>query len=253
MSARGNPPQPGTVHVHADGEAVALAAAELFVSVCAEAIAIRGRSRVALSGGSTPKRTYELLALPQRAARVDWANVDIFWGDERYVPPDDPRSNYRMTREALLAHVPIPQANVHPVQTDIAPARAAAAACEDSIRQCFSMSSGIPRFDLIFLGLGTNGHTASLFPNSPVLSETKLLVAADFVGEVNMWRITTTVPVLNAGRTVAFLVAGKDKAEVTREVRSGRRDPDRLPAQLIQPTEGNLLWIVDRAAAEFAA
>jgi 6-phosphogluconolactonase len=154
-----------------------------------------------------------------------------------------------MTREALLRHVPLPPPNVHRVRTEVESPEAAAIAYGDEIRHSFRLNTGLPRFDLAFLGLGTNGHTASLFPYSPVLNETTRLVAADFVEEVKMWRITMTAPLLNTARTIAFLIAGADKAQVLFEVMSGGKDVQRLPAQLIQPGEGNLLWIVDRPAA----
>ncbi len=238
----------GELRVCANGEDVAHAAADLFISSYSAAVADHGRFRVALSGGSTPWRAYELLAAPERRSQVNWEQVDVFWGDERYVPADDPVSNYRKTREALLERVPLPPSNVHRVRTEMSPPEAAAA-YEDAIRKSFGRTAGIPMFDLVFLGLGTNGHTASLFPGSPLLRETTRLVAADFVAEVNMWRITMTAPLLNAARTIAFLLAGPDKAQVFRDVLCGPRDIERLPAQLIAPANGTLLWIVDQPAA----
>lgn len=235
------------LNVRKNAEEVASAAADLFTEISAAAIAERGRFCVALSGGSTPKRTYQLLA--ERSAKVDWERVHLFWGDERYVAADDPQSNFRMTSEALLYHVPIPPGNVHRIRTELDSPEAAAQAYERDIRESIGASTEIPRFDLAFLGVGTNGHTASLFPNSILLYEKDRIVAADFVGEVNMWRITMTAPLLNAAHTVAFLVAGQDKAEVVRDVISGPRNIERLPAQLIQPTDGKLLWILDEAAA----
>jgi 6-phosphogluconolactonase len=239
---------PGELRVYGDAEQLARAAAELFVKMASESISTRARFRVALSGGSTPRRVYELLATATFSRRVDWDHVDIFWGDERYVPADDRDSNYRMTAEALLRHVPLPSENVRRVPTEISPPSAAAAAYEDDIRQAFDDSVSVPRFDLIYLGLGTNGHTASLFPHSRVLRERSRLVLADFVAEVNTWRISMTVPLLNRGRKVAFLIEGQEKAQVLREVLLGPRDPERLPAQLIAP-EGKLLWLVDETAA----
>ncbi|HET8668383.1 MAG TPA: 6-phosphogluconolactonase [Terriglobales bacterium] len=234
----------GEVRVYRDAEQVARAAAELFVETAAESIEARGRFRVALSGGSTPRRVYELLATPAFSSHVDWDSVDIFWGDERYVPAEDRDSNYGMTFEAFLRHVPV---SAHRVPTQISPPSAAAAAYEEQIWQAFEDPS-MPQFDLIYLGLGANGHTASLFPYSPALRERSHLVVADFVAEVNGWRITMSAPLLNRGRTVAFLVEGQEKAPVLRDVLLGPPDPERLPAQLIAP-EGKLLWIVDEAAA----
>ena len=238
----------GELRVYGDAEQLARAAAELFVTLAAESSKARGRFRVALSGGSTPRRVYELLASSGFKPRVDWNQVDLFWGDERYVPADDRDSNYRMTAEALLRHVPVPAANVHRVPTEISPPAAAAGAYEDDIRRSFGDLSSVPQFDLVYLGLGTNGHTASLFPYSPALKETSRLVLADFVAEVNTWRISMSAPLLNRGRTVAFLVEGQQKAEVLRDVLFGPPDQERLPAQLIDP-EGKLLWMVDEAAA----
>jgi 6-phosphogluconolactonase len=248
MATTGSRPNPGELRVTSSAEAVAQAAAELFVQLCDQSIGARGRFRVALSGGSTPKRTYQLLADNALAGRVDWSRVDLFWGDERYVPHDDPNSNYRMTSEALLRHISIPETNVHGVPTDVSPPEAAASAYESEIRNTFGNPTSIPAFDLVYLGLGTNGHTASLFPHSATLLENSRLVVADFVNEVNNWRISMTAPLLNRGRTVAFLVSGREKADVLRQVMLGPREPDRLPAQLIVP-EGKLLWLTDEAAA----
>lgn len=236
------------LRVYADSEQLARAAAELFVSLAADAHQAGGRFRVALSGGSTPRRMYQLLATAEFSPRVEWNGVDLFWGDERCVPAEDPASNYRMTAEALVGHIPIPPANVHRVPTEIGPPLAVASAYETDIRRSFQCPSSVPRFDLVFLGLGTNGHTASLFPRSEALREQSRLVTAESVAEVNMWRITMTAVLLNRGRTVAFLVEGKQKADVVREVLLGPRDPERLPAQLIAP-QGKLLWMLDEAAA----
>lgn len=230
-----------------DAEEVASAAADLFIDISAAAIREHGKFRVALSGGSTPKRTYQLLA--ERNAKVDWSNVDLFWGDERCVRADDPQSNFRMTSEALLRHVPVPPGNVHRVRTELDSPEAAAQEYEREIFDTFRATADTPRFDLALLGLGTNGHTASLFPNSRVLHENHRMVVADYVEEVSMWRITMTVPLLNAARTIAFLIAGQEKAEVVSEVVYGAKDVERLPAQLIQPTNGKLVWILDESAA----
>ena len=241
----------GDLRVFPDPKAVAHAAAELFTSQFEASARKHRRFRVSLSGGSTPKLTYELLATPEFNSRIDWSLVDLFWGDERYVPHDHPESNYGMTHKALLQHVPVPPSSIHAVPTELRPADAAASAYEEDIRKTFG-SDEVPVFDLIFLGLGTNGHTASLFPHSTALKETKRLVIADFVQEVNMWRISMTAPLLNRGRVVAFLIAGQDKAQVLRDVMLGPRDPDRLPAQLIAP-EGQSLWMIDEAAASLVS
>lgn len=239
---------PGELRVCGDAEQFASAAAELFVSVAAESIKNRERFRVALSGGSTPKRVYELLATDAFSHRINWEAVDLFWGDERYVPADDRDSNYRMTAEVLLRNISVPRTNIHRVPTEVSPPQAAASAYEEDIRRSFGDTVSIPQFDLIYLGLGTNGHTASLFPHSPALREKSRLVLADFVAEVKTWRISMSAPLLNRGRTVAFLVEGQSKSQVLCDVLLGPRDPERLPAQLINP-EGNLFWLVDASAA----
>jgi 6-phosphogluconolactonase len=239
---------PGDLRVFKNAEELALASAQLFVDAAAEAVGARGRFYMLLSGGSTPRRVYELLATPAFVSRVDWERVDLFWGDERYVPSDDRDSNYRMTAQALLDHISIPPASVHRVPTEISPPSAAAGAYEDEIRKVFRDAASMPQFDLIFLGLGSNGHTASLFPHSPALHERSRLVVADFVAEVNAWRISMSLPLLNHGRIVAFLIQGEQKAEVLRDVLAGPRDPERLPAQFIAP-QGKLLWMTDAAAA----
>jgi 6-phosphogluconolactonase len=240
------------LRVYADAEQLAHAGAELLVTLAAESIAVRGRFRVALSGGTTPRRVYELLATDAFKDRVDWDKVDLFWGDERYVAADHPDSNYRMAAEALLEHVAVPAINIHRVPTEVAPASAAAERYEEDIRNCFGTPTSVPRFNLIYLGLGPDGHTASLFPHAPILRDDKRLVVADFVNKLSLWRISMTANLLNHGHTVAFLVEGEPKAAVLRDVLVGPRDPEHLPAQLIAP-EGNLLWLTDEAAAHLLA
>jgi 6-phosphogluconolactonase len=246
VTSASNAIYPGSLHVFRDAAQVANAAAELFVATASKAIRERGVFRVALSGGSTPRKTYELLGGKDFSGRVDWDQVHIFWGDERFVPSDHPDSNYRMTAEAMLSHVPVPPSQVHRFETERESAEAAATAYEETIRKEFGNS--LPQFDLIYLGLGTNGHTASLFPGSPALKEQSRLVIADFVAEVKSWRLSMSAPLINRGRVVAFLVAGAEKATVLHDVLLGPREPDHLPAQLIAPP-GELQWLVDEAAA----
>ncbi|HEU5401283.1 MAG TPA: 6-phosphogluconolactonase [Terriglobales bacterium] len=232
-----------------DDEAVAREAARLFVAHSAAAIQQRGRFAVALSGGSTPKRLYELLSDDPYRDRVDWSLVHFFWGDERFVPSTNQASNYHMTEVALLNSLELNNGNVHRVRTEMDSAEAAASAYESAIVSFFQSGPGeIPRFDLALLGLGTNGHTASLFPHTPLLHESAHLVTAGYIDEVKQSRISFTAPLLNAARNVLFLVTGMDKANVTREVLFGARDPERLPAQLIHP-DGAESWLLDRAAA----
>jgi 6-phosphogluconolactonase len=229
----------------ADLEALSRGAADLFAEKAREAAQARGRFSVALSGGSTPKRTYELLATAPWRDQIPWGQVHVFWGDERCVSQDDPRSNYRMTRLAWLDHVPIPQAQVHPILTPTTP-QAAAAQYEAELKQYFGQ--GPPRFDLVLLGMGTNAHTASLFPGTPVLKETKCWAAEVYVAEQDLWRVTLTAPLLNQAAVIAFIVSGADKGPVMREVIEGPFDPERLPSQLIRPESGDLRWLVDAAA-----
>jgi 6-phosphogluconolactonase len=235
----------GAVRVYADGAALAQAAAELFAASARAAVAARGRFVVALSGGSTPQATYELLAAEPWRSRVPWPWVHVFWGDERCVTPNDERSNERMARQALLDHVPVVAGQVHPIRCAGDPA-AAAARYEEILKEYFPDSR--PRFDLVFLGLGANGHTASLFPGTDVLKEERRWAAEVYVAEENLWRVTLTAGAINSAALVAFLVAGQEKAEILRRVREGPRDPSNLPAQMIEPRVGELVWLVDREA-----
>jgi len=238
------------IQVYDDLESLSHAAAELFVRRAQQAVQARGRFSVALAGGHTPRRTYELLAQRPLRDRVPWAQVHVFWGDERCVPPDDPRSNARMAREALLDHVPVPAEQIHPIRCAQAP-REAAERYEDLLRDFFAGQP--PRFDLVFLGLGENGHTASLFPDTPVLDERERWVAEVYVAEQGLYRVTLTAPLLNRARLILCLVAGAAKAPVLHEVLKGPSEPRQLPAQLIRPMDSELLWFVDREAASLLA
>lgn len=234
------------VEVYADTQALARAVAERFVVRAAEAVAARGRFAAALAGGTTPRAAYALLALPDYAARIDWARVHVFWGDERCVPPEHLDSNYRMARQALLEHVPIPTENVHRLRGELEP-QEAAAAYERELRRFFA--SGPPSFDLVLLGLGRDGHTASLFPGATALDERERWAVACYVESLGAWRLTLTPVLFNAAVEVVFVVAGADKAEVLRQVLRGPHQPHLLPAQVIQPLRGRLRWLVDAAAA----
>ena len=234
------------IHLFDDLEALSRGAAEFFAATARNAVAARGRFSIALSGGSTPRRTYEMLARPTFRDRVDWARAHIFWGDERCVDPDDPRSNARLAQEALLRQVPVPAGQVHPM--DCLPDPREAARRYEALLQSF-FAGGEPCFDLILLGLGENGHTASLFPGDPVLGERERWVAPVYLVEQDLHRLTLTAPLLNQAREVVFLVAGAAKAAVVREVLQGPRDPLRLPAQLIHPEGGELHWLLDNEAA----
>ena len=228
-----------------DAAAVAHALAELFVSSAKEAIAQRDRFVVALSGGRTPKAAYELLGQPPFSNALDWSRVVVFFGDERCVPPDDDQSNYKMANEAFLRVVGIPQANVHRVHGEDDPQVAARAYREELI----ATLGEHPVFDLVLLGMGEDGHTASLFPGTDPREGNDELVRPVYSEAHGQWRITLTPKVINAARKIVFTVEGAAKAKVLAQVREGPKDPLRFPSQIIAPENGTLIWLVDRAAA----
>jgi 6-phosphogluconolactonase len=227
--------------IYADESALVVGAAELIAAYAAQAIADRGRFTIALSGGNTPKPVYERLA----SAKLDWDCVHIFFGDERCVPPEDARSNYHMAKAALIDRIAIPSANVHRMRGEDPPDIAA----ERYAEELAAALAGDGRLDLVLLGLGDNGHTASLFPGLAVVTETKHAVMAAYVEVVGMWRLTLTSPPINAARRVVFLAAGGGKAEVLHRVLQGPFEPIVLPAQVIRPHERPALWLIDKAAA----
>ena len=220
------------------------AAAAEFIALASTAIRDHEKFSVALSGGSTPKSLYSVLA----KATLSWEKIFFFWSDERHVPPDHPDSNYRMAKEALLSKVPVPPENIFRVRAEEKNANVVAKDYEEALRSFFGLRPGeFPRFDLILLGLGPDGHTASLFPNTAALNETKLLVVANWVEKFKANRITFTYPVLNNAACVIFLVSGADKADMVRTVlEDGRAD---LPSQRVHPVNGRLLWLLDKGAA----
>lgn len=235
----------------ADAAALARAGADLFAALAAEAAQEYRSIAVALAGGSTPKAMYELLASPAYHERIAWPLIHFFWGDERYVPADHPDSNYRMAYDALLSKVPVPEANIHRMRTENPDQEAAARAAEADIRDHFKLQSGdLPRFDLILLGLGDDGHTLSLFPGQPAIEVTDRLVVSSPPGRLPppVDRLTLTLPVANAAARVVFLVAGAGKAATLRRVLRPEGD-DLLPASRVHPTTGTLLWLTDQAAA----
>ena len=238
-------------YVEPDAAALARRAAHHFVEMVSETAEANGRVRIAISGGSTPKAAFQLLAdpaLPFRT-RMSWEDLEIFWVDERTVPPDHPDSNYRMTKEALLSHVALQPQQVHRMQGELAP-EVAAALYESELRNIFRLEGAeCPRFDLVSLGMGPDGHCASLFPHTAALHEMGRLVTANEVPQLNTWRITLTWPVINHARSVFFLIAGADKAARVHEVFTGPRDPERLPSQLIWPSSGILTLFLDKDAA----
>lgn len=237
------------VRVLASAAAVARAAANELRRRARRAVAERGRFAVALSGGSTPRLLFRELATAA-PGEIPWHQVDLFWSDERTVPPDHPDSNYRMAHEELISRVDVPAANVHRLRgEDPDPARAAAD-YEADVRRFFDLKEGqLPRFDLVFLGMGADGHTASLFPGSEVLTQQQHLVAAPWVDTLKSRRLTLTARAINHASCVVFLVAGEDKAATLRRVLEGPPRPPELPSQGIEPSDGELLWLVDTAAA----
>jgi len=238
-------------YVEPDTAALANRAAQYLVEMAGEAVEARGRVRFAISGGSTPRAAFAALADPDQPwlRRMPWDKLDLFWADERCVPPGDAESNFRMTRESLLDHVPLKPEQIHRMEGELDP-EVAASRYESELRNSFRLEGAqSPRFDLIALGMGDDGHTASLFPNTAALHEMSRLVTANHVPQRDAWRITLTWPVINSASSVFFLVAGEDKASILREVLVGPRDPERLPSQLIWPSSGILTLILDRAAA----
>ena len=228
-------------------DALSTAAAEIFVRASVDAIEARGRFLVALSGGNTPAGLYRTLASEPYRNRVDWQKTFVFWGDERCVPPDDEGSNYHQADETLLSHVPIPRENILRVKGELVPYEAAHAYAQ-TLKEFAQPGLDWPRFDLVLLGMGADGHTASLFPGSKVdVNSSTLAVTADYEGRPAE-RVTLTPPVFNSARKVMFLVTGEDKAEIFSHVLSKKSMPERLPAQRIQPTDGELIWLVDEAA-----
>jgi len=226
------------------------AAAEEIASLAEAAIAARGRFTIALSGGSTPRPVYRLLAQEPYRERILWDHVHVFWSDERHVPPGHPDSNFGMAHDELLSKVPLPADNIHRVRAEKPDAERAAHEYEWTLRSAFNLDEGQrPLFDLVLLGLGPDGHTASLFPGSSALRERSRLVVAPWVNAHSAFRITMTLPVLNRAACALFVVSGEEKAEVLRSVLEGDLQPDRFPAQAVQLNNGRLLWIVDRAAA----
>ena len=234
------------VAVYPDRESLSLAAAALFAQEARRAVAARGRFDVLLSGGETPRRCYELLAEEPLAGSLPWRQVQFFWGDERWVPHDDPLSNFGMACRALLDKLPLDGAQIHPVPYRPTPAESAQE-YEKLLRAHFGDET--PRFDLVLLGLGNDGHTASLFPGSEPLLETRRWACATTGPAGGPPRVTVTAPLINKAALVAFVVAGGEKACVLQRVLEGERDPQLLPAQAIAPSDGRVLWLADRQSA----
>ena len=238
----------GDLRIYADAAALIDAVAQRWLDLAGSAINARGKFHVALSGGSTPRALYRRLTHPKFASRIPWDRVHIYFGDERTVPPDHADSNYHMAKEALLDHVPIPATHIHRIEGEIADPHVAAGKYIRELTGNLPLSAqGVVQFDLLLLGVGSDGHTASLFPATPVLYERARLVEAVYVEKLEAWRITVTLPVIDHARHVLILVSGDQKASIVRDVFTTRRAPP-YPVQLINP-QGILEWHLDQAAA----
>ena len=239
---------PRDIRIHASLQELSIAAAEIVIQSAQEAIAERGRFSISLSGGSTPRALYTLLAQAGYRERIQWSHVDIFWGDERCVPPEHPDSDYGMARAALLDHLPAPfHPGIYRMEGELLP-ELAARNYEIALRSYFG-SDPVASFDLLLLGMGEDGHTASLFPGTQPIHETERWVCAHYIPRLSAFRLTLTPPILNRSRTVLFLATGRNKAAVLTEVLFSEKNLDRLPSQVIQPYSGNLIWLTDQEAA----
>jgi 6-phosphogluconolactonase len=236
------------IAIYPDSESLSQEAARLVVRLAQEAIVTHGRFMLALAGGSTPRKLYGLLASEPYREQIDWARVEIFWSDERCVPPDHPESNYRMAHEVMLSKLPIPEANIHRMPAEQADRQAAAESYAAELRRVFG-TAGVPVFDLIQLGMGPEGHTASLFPHQEALHERERLVLPVSVPKPPPERLTFTPPVLEAARHILFLVTGSDKAEAVQAVLEGQGGSDDYPARLVRAAAGEVIWLLDAAAA----
>jgi 6-phosphogluconolactonase len=234
------------IKTYPDTETLAWEAAMHFIECAHEAIAEHDYFAVALAGGSTPKALYETLATVELVPRVEWEKVHVFWGDERCVAPNHKDSNYRMAFDVMLRHLPIPVKQIYRMEGELEP-KEAAKTYEARLKKFFKQQ--IPRFDLILLGMGDDGHTASLFPGTKALGETKKWVTANYVRKLSAWRLTLTARTINQAANVTFLVSGEGKAEILRRVLAGRFTPEEVPTQMIRPENGQLRWLIDRAAA----
>ncbi len=237
------------LHIAEDAEALAQEAARHWIQRALEAIQARGAFHVSLSGGSTPKRLYQILAEGELAKSLDWNRVHLWFGDERCVPPDHDDSNYHMVHDALLAKVPIPSHNVHRIHGELTPEDAASRYARDLVRGLPDRQGAFGRFDLLMLGMGADGHTASLFPGTPALEERERPAVAVYVEKLESWRVTITYPLIEQAREIMLLVAGASKAPVVAAVLAGRPEARDYPVARVRAAEGELVWWLDRAAA----
>jgi 6-phosphogluconolactonase len=241
------------VLIYPDPHFLAQAAAEKLIEAANQAVRERGVFSIALSGGSTPQVLYELLASEPFSERVDWSRMQIFWGDERCVPPDHPNSNFFKAQQTLFNHVPLPPDNIHRIPAEMPPEQAAEL-YEETLLKFFSGLASEEdrtnaRFDLVLLGMGDDGHTASLFPGTPAINEERRWVTAQYIDKLAAWRITLTPVILNRAKQILFLISGAGKSYTLQRVIYGTYMPDRYPAQVIRPTTGDVAWLVDEAAA----
>ena len=234
------------LQTYPNAETLARAVASHFIECAREAISSKGYFSVVLAGGSTPRTTYEVLATVEFAPRIEWEKVHVFWGDERCVAPNHEDSNYRMAFEVMLRHSPIPVKQIYRMEGELEP-KQAANNYENQLKSFFAGKP--PRFDLILLGLGDDGHTASLFPGTKALGETRRMIIANYVRKLSSWRLTMTARLINQAANVSFLVSGKSKADMLRRVLAGRYAPQEIPAQMIRPEKGQLRWLMDVEAA----
>ena len=236
------------IAIYPDIDTLSQQAAQYVVRIASESIADRGRFTIALSGGTTPRKLYGLLGSEPYSSQIDWKLAHIFWGDERCMPPDNPDSNYSMAKEVLLSKIPIPALQVHRMPADQPDREAASYAYTIEMQRTFG-TNGMPGFDLIQLGMGPEGHTASLFPHQASLHEKQRLVIPVSVPKPPPDRLTFTPPLLNAARNILFLVTGSDKADALQAVLEGEYQPEEYPAQIVHPPNGEVVWMLDRAVA----
>lgn len=235
------------VQLFEDKNALSTAAAEFFVKVARQAVDEKGRFTIALTGGSSPVQLYTMLAQSPYLERVPWQQTYVFWGDERWVPLTDDRSNAKMAQEAFLNQVPVPQEQIYPMWAEDTKPEEFARQYEQLLLNHFGTDA--PQFDLILLGMGDDGHTASLFPGTDVLHETERWVQAYYLEPQSMYRVTLTAPLINQARNICFMTFGSNKAKALYEVLGGEQNPELYPSQLIQPVNGEVLWLVDESAA----
>jgi len=234
-----------TINIYPDLHTLAQAAADKFIQEGNHAIQERGMFTAALSGGSTPELAYKILAAKEQSQQLDWSKTHLFWGDERCFPPENPESNYGMANEVLLKHLPIPDTNIHRMEGENDPHQAAVS-YQETLKKVFGNT---PKFDLIYLGMGTDGHTASLFPGPLNFQENESWAAAIFIEKFQSWRLTLTPAVINQAQNIIFIISGANKADTLKQVLEGEHQPEVYPSQLIRPSNGNLTWYIDKAAA----